>query len=235
MKMKISRLLSLFLLSMMPLGCLADIILTATYIDKTGSEVVTTKNFDEEAPLHVRFSYSVDEKPDEAIIEWHIVNEKTGTSVVRYEEEPEYDFTEAGLTVITLNILLNDEIIDTGSIGITISESHLEMPNAFSPNDDGKNDKYGAKGVNDENATGRWKSIIDFHAYIFNRWGQKLYEWHDVNGYWDGTFNGSPVKDGVYFVVVKARGADGMEYDIRKDVNVIRNFNPETNGGENHE
>jgi gliding motility-associated-like protein len=109
------------------------------------------------------------------------------------------------------------------------------MPNAFSPNDDGNNDKYGAKGVNDENATGRWKSIIDFHAYIFNRWGQKLYEWHDVNGYWDGTFNGSPVKDGVYFVVVKAKGADGMEYNIRKDVNVIRNFNPETNGGENHE
>jgi hypothetical protein len=32
------------------------------------------------------------------------------------------------------------------------------------------------------------------------------------------------VKDGVYFLLCKARGADGKEYNIRKDVNLLRKF-----------
>ena len=41
---------------------------------------------------------------------------------------------------------------------------------------------------------------------------------------WDGTYKGSPVKDGVYYVVVQARGADGINYDIRRDVNLLRGY-----------
>ena len=33
---------------------------------------------------------------------------------------------------------------------------------------------------------------------IFNRWGQLIFESHDVNIGWDGTFNGAYVQDGVY-------------------------------------
>ena len=42
-----------------------------------------------------------------------------------------------------------------------------------------------------------------------------------VNGM---SYNGKPVKDGVYFVLVKAKGADGIEYNIRRDVNLLRGF-----------
>ena len=66
------------------------------------------------------------------------------------------------------------------------------------------------------------------HRVIFNRHGQKLYEWTDWStekSGWDGKYNGHPVKDGVYFVYVKARGADGRDYSIRRDVNLLRNFN----------
>ena len=91
--------------------------------------------------------------------------------------------------------------------------SKLEMPNGFSPNGDGTNDTYRAKDTH--------QSIVSFRATIFNRWGQKLYSWNDVNGEWDGRVNGRVVKDGVYYVNVVARGADGHEYRIRKDVNVM--------------
>ena len=41
------------------------------------------------------------------------------------------------------------------------------------------------------------------------------------------------VKDGVYFVVVNARGADGKEYKIRKDVNVLTGYSGTgTNGND---
>jgi len=40
------------------------------------------------------------------------------------------------------------------------------------------------------------------------------------------------VKDGVYFVLVNARGADGKEYNIRRDVNLIRRHNDDTTNSE---
>jgi hypothetical protein len=36
------------------------------------------------------------------------------------------------------------------------------------------------------------------------------------------------VKAGVYFVVINARGADGIEYEIRRDVNLLRGYTEET-------
>ena len=41
---------------------------------------------------------------------------------------------------------------------------------------------------------------------------------------WDGTYQGKDVKQGTYFVLVKAKGADGQTYNIRKDVNLLRGY-----------
>ncbi|MDD2602523.1 MAG: gliding motility-associated C-terminal domain-containing protein, partial [Prevotella sp.] len=101
-------------------------------------------------------------------------------------------------------------------ISVSISESKLEMPNAFSPNGDGINDIYRAKEG--------YRSLIEFKATIFNRWGQKLYSWTDPADGWDGKFNGKNVADGVYFVLVQAKGADGRKFNIKRDVNLLRGF-----------
>jgi gliding motility-associated-like protein len=150
--------------------------------------------------------------------------------LVRYEEDTEFTFTTAGTHCIVLYATFvngKDTIAYTKEywtentpLTVTISESKLEMPNAFTPNNDGYNDVYKAKSG--------YQSITDFHAYIFNRWGQKLYEWDDPAGGWDGKFHGKDVKDGVYFVLVKAKGADGIVYNIKKDVNLLRGYT-ETN------
>ena len=103
--------------------------------------------------------------------------------------------------------------------------SSLLMPNAFSPNGDGINDIYKPKSG--------YQNITEFHAYIFNRWGQKLFEWTDPATGWDGTYKGSPVKDGVYFCLVKAKGADGKIYNFKKDVNLLRGYiENQTNSGQ---
>ena len=41
---------------------------------------------------------------------------------------------------------------------------------------------------------------------------------------WAGTYKGKPVNDGVYFCLVKAKGADGKTYNIKKDVNLLRRY-----------
>lgn len=210
------------------LGIRAGIDPQATYMNKDVEETVW-KNFSGEAPLHVSFTAGATDLEPNNSIEWRITHRTSGTKVTRYEEDFEYDFVQSGINDVVLYLREDNDIIDSTKIEITVSESHLEMPNAFSPNDDGTNDIYGAKGISpDCPEANRYKSIVSFHAWIFNRWGQKLFEWTDITKGWDGKFNGSPVKDGVYFVLVKALGADGVEYNIRRDVNLIRKYNLET-------
>jgi len=222
--MIMKKIFTFFAILLLPMAVWADWNPQATYT-KDEQEVSEWGKIEGEAPLHVHFEANATNLDAGASIEWRIRNKVTGTNLMRYESGFDHTFTEAGDNTVTLYLRQDNELVDSTSMTVEISESHLEMPNAFSPNDDGFNDKYGAKGVNDASSTGHWKSIVDFHAYIFNRHGQKLYEWHDVAGWWDGTYKGNPVKDGVYFVYVKALGADGRRYEIRRDVNLIRKHN----------
>ena len=104
---------------------------------------------------------------------------------------------------------------DQASDSTVVLTSSLVVPNAFSPNHDKINDVFKVK---------NYQNIVEFHAYIFNRWGQKLFEWTNLEDGWDGTYRGQDVKQGTYFVLVKARGADGQTYNIRKDVNLLRGY-----------
>ena len=203
----------------------------ATFTTDEGEE--TDTSYSGSAPLTVVFHANAENvgmyTPH---YEWRFTKEgETQPYLVRYEEETEYTFTDAGSHRIVLYATFingNDTVAytkdywqDAQPITIQISESKLEMPNAFSPNGDGINDIYRAKN--------NYQSIVEFDAYIFNRWGQKIYEWHDPAGGWDGKFNGKDVKQGVYFVLVKAKGADGRKYNIKKDVNLLRGYT-ESNG-----
>ena len=191
--------------------------ISAIYIDDSGVETETRNDFSGQAPLSVSFRANPQDMEGlDPTYEWHFRMEgESKDFMVRYEENTDYTFTKAGKTYVTLYANLGNEERDSSRICVTISESKLLMPNAFSPNGDTHNDVYKAK---------EYQSIVEFHAYIFNRWGQKLFEWTNPAEGWDGNYNGNPVKEGVYFVVVKARGADGIVYNIRKDVNLLRGY-----------
>ena len=154
--------------------------------------------------------------------EWRFTRQgESQPFLVRYDENTDYVFAQSGVFTVELLISFvngNDTVaynMDTPFI-ITISESKLEFPNAFTPNGDGYNDVFKAKEG--------YKSIVDFKAMVFNRWGKKLYEWSDLDGGWDGKSGGKDVPDGGYYLVVKARGADGRNYDIKKVINVLRGY-----------
>lgn len=198
----------------------------ARYITSTGEEIHDASDA-QSAPLTAYFTSNVTDLGEYSVrYEWRLYREgEESTPIVnRFDENMEYTFTESGTFYVQFYATFvhgNDTIVypeagEEEPFVISISESVLELPNAFSPNGDGYNDIYKVKEG--------YRSIVSFKAAIFNRWGQKLYSWDTLDGGWDGKFHGSTVKDGVYFVVVNARGADGKEYKIRKDVNVLTGY-----------
>lgn len=206
---------------------------SATYVDSNGDEQTST-SISESAPLTVTFVSGAENTDGWAShYEWHFYrdNERDNPYLVRYEESTSFTFNDAGNHHVELWATFvngNDTVAYTDNywmsegtpIVVAISESQLEFPNAFSPNGDGINDVYKAKEG--------YKSIVEFHATIYNRWGQKIYSWDDPAGGWDGTFHGKEVKQGVYYVLVKAKGADGRKFNIRRDVNLLRGYTEST-------
>lgn len=69
-----------------------------------------------------------------------------------------------------------------------------DIPNLFSPNNDGRSDVFRIDGI---------EEFPNFKLVIFDRWGGEIYTYSN-NGnpnpnWWDGTYNGDPVIEGVYF------------------------------------
>ena len=196
---------------------------SVTYTTSDG-ETNNDENFSGSAPIKATFMANpTDDSGWTSHFEWRVYHDNdTVPYIIRYEENMDLEFNQSGLHRIVLHAKFtkDGETIEADNedspFTLTISESFLQMPNAFSPNGDGINDIYKAKDG--------YQSLTEFHAYIFNRWGQKLYEWNDPAGGWDGTYKGKPVKDGVYFCLVKAKGADGKTYNIKKDVNLLRGY-----------
>ena len=191
------------------------------FTDKEGEAgtIAAGETYAGSAPLTVTFSANPPSGHDPATnYEWHFFNQNNPREayLIRYDEDTEYIFTEAGTTRVVLYEILNGDTTRYNAINVSISESSLQMPNAFSPNGDGINDVYRAKPG--------YKSIVSFKAVIFNRWGQKLYELDDPAGGWDGKYRGREVAQGTYFVNVTAKGADGREFRIRRDVNLLRGY-----------
>ncbi len=219
--------------------CLTSIVLTlaaqaqtpsvdpqAVYTTTDGEEL-TDASDGQNAPLAAVFTANPSDADGwNARYEWKIYEygDEDNLLVHRFEQDIDYTFTQSGTFNVQLyaTFTLDGDTISYPGEGeenplvVVISESVLEMPNAFSPNGDGYNDVYKAKEG--------YQSIISFKATIFNRWGQKIYSWDDPAGGWDGKWHGKTVKDGVYFVRVEAKGADGRKYNIRRDVNVLTGY-----------
>ena len=201
---------------------------TARYVTSEGEEIEDASE-EQSAPITGYFSAEVtDQGLYSAHYEWRIfrVGQENSPLVDRFDREMEYTFTQSGTFYVQLYVTFvqgTDTIRYPDGGGepfvVSVSQSKLEFPNAFSPNGDGFNDVYKAKEG--------YRSIVKFKATVFTRWGQKVYTWTNPAEGWDGKINGRTARDGVCYVVVQAEGADGRKFNIRKDVNVLTGYSGE--------
>ena len=193
-----------------------------TYTDDDGQEVSETQ-YDGSAPFKATFKACPEHTGNYTpLYEWRFTRcGETTPFLVRYDQDTEYEFLQSGTFSVELRVSF---VQGTDTIAyemdepfsIAISESKLEVPNAFTPNGDGVNDVFRVKEG--------YKSIVSFKAMVFDRWGKKLYEWSDPAGGWDGRSAGHAVPDGGYYLNIQARGADGKHYNIKKVINVLRGY-----------
>ena len=103
----------------------------------------------------------------------------------------------------------------TDSAYIIFYDCDLDVPNVFTPNNDG---------VNDEFELTNFQGIKTFNCYIYNRWGNFITSFDEVNFKWDGkTLNGNQATDGVYFYLIKAETNGGQEINKHGNIHLIRN------------
>lgn len=81
---------------------------------------------------------------------------------------------------------------------IKVDSSLVELPNVFTPNGDGANDKFCVKA----------KSLSKFRATIINRWGKVMHTWTNEDECWDGKVGGSYASPGTYFIIITAKGRE---------------------------
>lgn len=184
--------------------------------------------YDGNAPMYAVFKANIENEGDyEALYEWRFYKADNSETpfLTRYVADTDYTFAESGSFTVELLVtfVLGTDTIEytmDSPFAISISESVLEVPNAFTPNGDGINDIFKVKEG--------YQSIVKFKAMVFSRWGKKIYEWNDPAGGWDGKSGGHDCPTGAYYLNIEAKGADGRNYNIKKVINLLRNYD-ETN------
>jgi gliding motility-associated-like protein len=90
--------------------------------------------------------------------------------------------------------------------------SFLEIPTAFSPNNDGINDDFGVVS----------RFIVRYQMQIFNKWNQLIFESNDLENRWDGTFEGKPAPADDYTVLIRADDQVGKQYQRATLLRLLR-------------
>jgi gliding motility-associated-like protein len=90
----------------------------------------------------------------------------------------------------------------------------LAVPNAFSPNSDGYNDQFCLQGWNN--------CLTEFKIYIYDRWGEKVFESTDASFCWDGIYKGQVLDPAVFVYYIKASFANDMKIEKKGNITIIR-------------
>jgi gliding motility-associated-like protein len=165
-------------------GCISDTATTAVTVYpvpvvNAGPDVITEPN----RPVQLKASVT----PVTADVVW---SPPTGLSDAR-QLQPVATLQENQGYVITATGAYGCSATDTVLVKVF---KELKIPNAFSPNGDGRNDTWRIPGLDEyHHAT----------VQVFNRWGQVVFRSVGYGIPWNGMMNGNKLPTGAYYYVIK--------------------------------
>ena len=118
-----------------------------------------------------------------------------------------YDFNDSSRVILTTEIgsftYLRINSFGCRTEGLYLVEDicppGIFYPSIFTPNGDGDNDYMVVAG----------KYITEYDLTIFSRWGEIIFHTNDLFEYWDGTYLGEDMPEGVYNWIIVYKGGEG--------------------------
>ena len=91
-----------------------------------------------------------------------------------------------------LTVTSADQCVNSDMVFVKVLKTPV-IPNVFSPNGDGINEKWVIQYLN---------SYPNVAVSVFNRYGQNVFHSQGYNNYWDGTYNNKSLPVGTYYYII---------------------------------
>lgn len=117
-------------------------------------------------------------------------------------------------TTYTVTVIDEFGCQDSASVTVMVKtcEEAVFLPNAFSPNGDGKNDFF----------LPRSDFLTKINLVIYSRWGEKVFETNELTPGWDGSFKGEKLSPDVFGYYLRYFCFENREFSRKGNVNLIK-------------
>lgn len=127
---------------------------------------------------------------------------------------PKGTFTDTGTFTYIVAVESDGGCLGYDTLQIQVlANPYLAIPNIFSPNGDGKNDRFRPLLVG-------YQSLRYFR--IYNRYGEEIFNTQNISDSWDGTYKGQDQEVGVYYWMIGLKDRFGKDYERKGDITLIR-------------
>lgn len=130
---------------------------------------------------------------------------------------PVHTYQDTGYFNVTLTVTNSFGCTDMVTYQVYIEGDYIIFaPSAFTPNGDGVNDVWFPKGIG--------ISDNNYDLFIFNRWGELIFESHDKNFGWDGKVKGTDTdaKLDVYVYLIRTVDHQGEAHEYIGHITLVR-------------
>jgi len=121
------------------------------------------------------------------------------------------------IDTVTYTVVATDENNCVDSASSSYSDIQkcclFSYPNAFTPNGDGRNDRFRVI---------TYGNMENYELSIYDRWGQRVFTTTDPYTGWDGNYHGQPCEIGTYFYLLRATCLTGHYEEQKGDITLIR-------------
>lgn len=128
-----------------------------------------------------------------------------------------HTYTTTGSFPVRLSFTDVNGCDTTISHDIVVKVVELKIPNVFTPNGDGSNDKFEIKIKGNTGADWR-EAYLGNEFIVLDRWGKKVYQ---QTNYKSGDWDGANLSDGTYYFILKCQGEFGDDV-FKGSVTILR-------------
>jgi gliding motility-associated-like protein len=126
---------------------------------------------------------------------------------------PEHIYPNVGLYQVTCIATSTEGCMDTTSTMVRVAlPDNIFIPNSFTPDNDGQNDLFRARGNN----------ILYADISVFDQWGRRIWNAEKTDTGWDGETAKGTVPVGTYNYAIKVYLDNGATSFHNGSINLIR-------------